>query len=109
MTTNIDDLGINELEELTKRAKALIEKKQREKIDQAYEQLLKVAANVNMSLNDLIEYGLSQEKATEKRTVAPRYINPADQTQTWTGRGKQPRWVVEALAKGKKIEDLLIK
>lgn len=109
MTTNIDDLGINELEELTKRAQALIEKKQRAKIDDAYNQLLEIAQSVNMTLEELIEYGTTQAKTTEKRSVAPRYINPNDSTQTWTGRGKQPRWVVDALAKGKKIEDLLIK
>lgn len=109
MTTNIDDLGINELEELTKRAQVLIEQKQRAKIDDAYVQLLKIAESVNMSLTELVEYGVSHVKTTEKRSVAPRYANPANAAQTWTGRGKQPRWVVDALESGKKIDDLLIK
>lgn len=109
MTTDIDNLEINELEALTKRAKELIEKKQREKVDAAYDQLLAIAESVGMSLNELIEYGVQREKTPEKRTVAPRYANPENAEQTWTGRGKQPRWVVDALASGKKIEDLLIK
>ena len=108
MTTNIDDLEIIELEELTKRAKQLIEKKQKEKIDNAYDELLRIAEDVGLSLSELIEYGSRRTQNTEKRTVAPRYRNPADSEQTWTGRGKQPRWVVEALASGKTIEDLLI-
>jgi DNA-binding protein H-NS len=28
---------------------------------------------------------------------------------TWTGRGKKPKWVVDALAGGRNIDDLLIR
>jgi DNA-binding protein H-NS len=40
--------------------------------------------------------------------VAPKYRNPANIKETWTGRGKQPRWLAELTAKGKKVEDFLI-
>ena len=41
--------------------------------------------------------------------VAPKYRNPANPKETWTGRGKQPRWMAELTAKGnKKPEDFLI-
>src|SRR5690349_11651957 len=29
--------------------------------------------------------------------VAPKYYNPRQPTETWSGRGKQPRWLVAAL------------
>jgi len=41
--------------------------------------------------------------------VAPKYRNPANAKETWTGRGKQPRWLAELTSKGKKVEDFLIK
>ncbi|WP_024891396.1 H-NS family nucleoid-associated regulatory protein [Luteimonas huabeiensis] len=41
--------------------------------------------------------------------VPPKYRNPANKAETWTGRGKHPRWLAAELAKGKKIEDFLIK
>lgn len=41
--------------------------------------------------------------------VAPKYRNPANAQETWTGRGKQPRWLAELTAAGKKVEDFLIK
>jgi DNA-binding protein H-NS len=41
--------------------------------------------------------------------VPPKYRNPAKPTETWTGRGKQPRWMAELVKKGKKPEDFLIK
>ena len=42
----------------------------------------------------------------ERKPVAPKYHNELG--ETWTGRGKQPKWVVEALASGLTLEELLI-
>jgi DNA-binding protein H-NS len=41
--------------------------------------------------------------------VAPKYRNPANPKETWTGRGKQPRWLAAHTTKGKKLEDFLIR
>lgn len=43
-----------------------------------------------------------------KGIVPPKYRNPANANDTWTGRGKPPRWMAEYLAKGKTKEDFLI-
>jgi len=40
--------------------------------------------------------------------VLPKFQNPSDPTETWAGRGKQPRWLVAQLKAGKKINDFLI-
>ncbi len=40
--------------------------------------------------------------------VLPKYSNPSEPLETWSGRGKQPRWVVAALRSGRKLEDLQI-
>ena len=40
--------------------------------------------------------------------VLPKYCNPSVPEETWSGRGKQPRWLVAALQSGHKIEDFLI-
>jgi DNA-binding protein H-NS len=40
--------------------------------------------------------------------VLPKYFNPSEPLETWSGRGKQPRWVVAALRSGHKLEDLRI-
>lgn len=43
-----------------------------------------------------------------KGIVPPKYRNPANPDETWTGRGKPPRWMAEYLAQGKQKEDFLI-
>ena len=40
--------------------------------------------------------------------VQPKYRNPERASETWSGRGKQPLWVVAHLRSGKKVDDLLI-
>jgi len=40
--------------------------------------------------------------------VFPRYRNPDDPSQTWAGRGKQPRWLAAQLRLGKRIDDFKI-
>ena len=40
--------------------------------------------------------------------VLPKYRNPDQRSQTWAGRGKQPRWLTAELRSGKRIEDFLI-
>ena len=40
--------------------------------------------------------------------VPPKYFNPDQPSETWAGRGKQPRWLVAQLKSGRRIEDFTI-
>lgn len=40
--------------------------------------------------------------------VLPKYRNPSSPSETWSGRGKQPRWLVAAIKSGRKIDDFKI-
>ena len=40
--------------------------------------------------------------------VLPKFQNPADASETWAGRGKQPRWLVAQLKAGRRASDFLI-
>jgi len=53
----------------------------------------------------------SQERTQKRRkypAVLPRYRNPDNHTETWSGRGKQPRWLAAAITKGHSIEEFRI-
>jgi DNA-binding protein H-NS len=39
--------------------------------------------------------------------VVPKYRNPQT-AETWSGRGKRPRWLVAAMKSGRKIEEFRI-
>jgi DNA-binding protein H-NS len=40
--------------------------------------------------------------------VLPKYRNPRNPAETWTGRGKRPRWLMAELRSGEKLENFLI-
>jgi DNA-binding protein H-NS len=50
--------------------------------------------------------GKSQRRQYPK--VSPKFRNPEEPSQTWTGRGKQPRWLAAQLRSGRRIEDFQI-
>jgi DNA-binding protein H-NS len=59
-----------------------------------------------------VNVGASEQATRTKRTypkVFPKYRNPKNRSDTWAGRGKQPRWLVAELRSGKKLDDFRIK
>ena len=52
--------------------------------------------------------GGGRGSALKGKKVKPKYRNPANRAETWTGRGLKPRWMVAALKGGKKLEDFAI-
>lgn len=57
------------------------------------------------SVKSVRKAGAKRAKASIK--VAPKYRDDAG--NTWTGRGKQPKWIVAALTAGHSLESLLIR
>jgi len=52
--------------------------------------------------------GKSQHERRPYPQVFPKYRNPAEPSETWAGRGKQPRWLTAKLRSGKKLDDFRI-
>jgi DNA-binding protein H-NS len=73
-------------------------------------QLLAVVKKYKLDMSD-IKMVLSGKAAGSKlkgKKVAPKYRNPANKSETWTGRGRKPLWVVAAIKSGKKLDDFAI-
>lgn len=50
-----------------------------------------------------------QEGPDQRKTVAIKYRDPDNPENTWTGRGRMPRWMTAAIeGKGAQKEDFLI-
>jgi DNA-binding protein H-NS len=73
-----------------------IKRRARDERERARARIHALAADAGIPLDALIA-----------KTV-PRYRNPADSGQTWTGRGRQPRWIAEALASGRSLDEFKI-
>ena len=102
--TDLNALSLDELKKLQKDvAKAIASYEDRAR-KAALAQMDAVAREHGFTVDQL----LGKAVAGTRKPVAPKYANPADKSQTWTGRGRKPKWVVEALETGKSLEDLTI-
>ncbi len=64
-------------------------------------------ADVKLALSGAVRPGRGSR--LKGRKVAPKYRNPDKRSETWTGRGRMPRWMAALVKKGKKPDDFLIK
>ncbi|TQS70408.1 H-NS histone family protein [Rhodobacteraceae bacterium] len=103
-TVDLDELSLSELKTLQKRVEKSVEGFEERKKKQAVAELQETASRMGFTFSELKEILDSKPK----RSVAPKYANPKDPTQTWSGRGRKPHWVLEALEEGKTMDDLAI-
>ena len=68
------------------------------------EAVQKIARKHGLAVSEL----LGKRRRQRTSPVPPKYRNPNDPSQTWSGRGRQPAWFREATKKGKSAESLEI-
>ena len=106
MAINIRNLSHAQLSDLIQRAKTRQDELAREKATQLRAKISAMVKAEGFAIEDV--FGGSGARRGVRRKVKPKYRNPIDPSQTWTGRGKRPRWFNAALSAGKKEKDLLI-
>jgi DNA-binding protein H-NS len=106
---NIDlaSYDLNGLKELQTSIDKEIKSRQQQGLKDARDQILAIAQNLGVSVEELLAGSPKKSKLTGAKVQA-QYRNPADESQTWSGRGRQPRWVADALAGGKTLNDFRI-
>lgn len=100
---DFDDMSLDELKRLKRDLdKAIANYDDRRKAE-ARRDLEEKAREYGFSLSELVDV-----KATKRATVTPKYRNPGNPEQTWSGRGRQPSWFREAIVAGTEPDDLKI-
>lgn len=82
-----------------------IELARKQELADAIAQIRSLMAQHGITVADLAAKPAANVSKGSK--VAPKYRNAAT-GETWTGRGRQPKWVEAALAGGKTLDDLAI-
>jgi DNA-binding protein H-NS len=107
MKINLGELTEKQLEKLKSDIDNELVGRTKQKLAEARKAVEEAAKKHGFSLNDLLG-GKGRAKAAPKSAGAPKYRNPADSTQTWSGRGRQPEWFKAAIASGKSPDDMAI-
>lgn len=118
MDSNLSQMKLTELKRLRSKIDAEFKRRDDSARREVLRKFKKIAAEHGVAMNDVLSEAkpaASARKSTRKvspikgRKVPPKYRNPSDSSETWTGRGRKPRWVEEWLTAGKSIDELLIK
>lgn len=104
---DLSDYNLSELKGLQAEIENEIKSRQKQEVTKAREQILAIAQGLGVSVEELLANGGAKPKGSGKKVQA-QYQNPADNAQTWTGRGRQPKWIAEGLAGGKSLDDFRI-
>lgn len=101
-----------ELEKLRDRVDKQLEKLAATDRKAALAEAEKVARAHGFSLKELTGADAApktrRKSGGAKSKSVPKYANPADSSQTWTGKGRQPGWFKDAIAAGKSPDSMAI-
>lgn len=103
---NLGKMSLKELMELRADVdKAIADARERERVE-VLSKMQEIAQSAGFSMNELVG-GKGRGKGKTTVSVA-KYANPDNRSETWTGRGRKPNWLVERLKKGADLEDFAI-
>jgi len=109
MAINLNALSPAELQALIKSAEAQMSSARKNHVQEVRAKMDALLKNAGLTLDEVYPRRGSKGSASTKSAVAPKYRNPENTAQTWSGRGKRPLWFVDALKKkGVTAESLLI-
>ncbi|MBD8900600.1 H-NS histone family protein [Rhodanobacter sp. DHG33] len=109
MAINLDSLSPTELQALIKSAEAQMDSARKNHVREVRAKIDGVLASAGLALSDVYPTRGGKGAKGPKAAVAPKYRNPGNPAQTWSGRGKRPLWFNEALKKkGVTADSLLI-
>jgi DNA-binding protein H-NS len=107
MAIDLKSLSPKELKALIANAESQMQEARASQVQEVRKKIDALLSNAGLTLADV--YSIRGSKGGKRGAVAPKYRNPEDPSQTWTGRGKRPLWFAAALKRrGVTADSLLI-
>ena len=116
---DLENMNEGELRELIERAQKALDRIVAKRARRTLKEARRMAAEVGFEVTFAKAGrgdGRRRTKAAEteprasssRGKVLPKYRNPDNPDETWTGRGRQPKWVQAVLSEGRSLADLAI-
>jgi DNA-binding protein H-NS len=107
---DLDNLSDDQLQELRERVNAKIDERLQNRIAEV--RTFARLAGYELSLSKIAEFQQGQERrrrsAPQRAPVLPKYRNPANPSETWSGRGRKPTWLERELTAGRQLSEFAI-
>jgi DNA-binding protein H-NS len=103
-TKSLENMSATELAAMQARIERIKVEKQNSERAALRDKIAKIARDAGFDVMDLFD-----GRRGKRSKVAAKYRDPNNPANTWTGRGRMPRWLTAATKGGKaKKEDFLV-
>lgn len=111
MAFDLAGLSPSELTKLIAQANAQMAAARANEIAKAKAKIDAILSGAGLTIDDVFpRRGQARGKPGKRAgTGVPKYRNPRNAEQTWSGMGKRPRWLADALASGARLEAFAIR
>jgi DNA-binding protein H-NS len=101
---DLEKMSVAQLKALQEQVEQTIEVRRDTEKTAVRDKVIKLIEDAGFTFEEI--FGKPRGKKT---ALPPKYRNPNNASQTWSGRGRRPQWLDQLMAKGKKQEEFLIK
>jgi DNA-binding protein H-NS len=110
---DLDNMSDEQLRAIQARTRELLDERVRSRIDE----FRRIArdAGYELSLTRIGEERRGRgtrdgmrDRRDRRSAIAPKYRNPDNPSESWSGRGREPKWLQHQIASGKAKDDFLI-
>ncbi len=107
-------LNLKELESLQKKIEKEIKKRRSKTQEEGLKKIKLIVAEYGLSATELKNLSVIKaqkvkpKKGKKRGPVAPKYRDPSNSSNTWTGRGRKPKWVEAFLSMGGRLDQITI-
>ena len=99
---DLEKMSVHELKYLIKSAQERIDELQALEQLQTMEKIQDLARQAGLE----VQIKPAGKRARKSASGTVKFRNPANAKDTWSGRGRKPKWVEDALGAGKSLDDL---
>lgn len=101
---DLENLSLAELKTLKKNVEKAIESFEQRQLARARAELEEKAKELGVKLEDVVSLAPKGKRAA----AAPKYANPDNKGETWSGRGRMPLWIKAKVEAGHSVDEFLI-
>lgn len=103
---NLLELNLSQLRDLLALVSREAEKREKQDRQAAIDQIYSLAHQFAIPLHTLL--AMDEKRKVRKTTTGNTYSDPANAQNTWSGRGKRPTWLRDAIAAGGSLEQFRV-
>jgi DNA-binding protein H-NS len=100
ISMELSNFSVAELRDLQEKVAQEIKHRGKKDVEAARNEIYAIAHRMGLPLKDLIGNG----SLAKTGSVAIKYRNPENPSEQWTGRGRQPTWIKQAVESGKNLD-----